>query len=289
MSQNALPIAAQRSDFASIALLVAEEAGMLVSSGHRTNPHADHKGRHYLVTEYDRRSEELLVARLGSLTPGIPVVGEEQFSAERDGPGKRGLCWYVDPLDGTTNFVHGHPFWCVSVGLMEDDQPIAGAVVAPSLHLRWAGWVAAPSSEPLAKPSPGAAYRNGRACVVSNTGSFDSALVATGFPPNRDRAPENNFASFIAVKHAARAVRRCGSAAIDLCMVADGTYDAYWEQRLGVWDMAAGALLVEAAGGRLSDYDGGPADVRTGRVVASNGLVHDPLVDILTTAREALR
>jgi myo-inositol-1(or 4)-monophosphatase len=287
MSQSPLSGAPQRSDFASIALLVAEEAGQLVSAGHRTNPHADHKGRHDLVTEYDRRSEELLVARLNALTPGIPVVGEEQFSAERDGPGKRGLCWYVDPLDGTTNFVHGHPFWCVSVGLMEDDQPIAGAVVAPSLHLRWAGWVAASTGEPLAKPSPGAAYRNGRACVVSNTGSFDRALVATGFPPNRDAAPENNFASFIAVKHAARAVRRCGSAAIDLCMVADGTYDAYWERRLGAWDVAAGCAIVLAAGGKITALDGSPATFHAGHVAVSNGLVHDDLLAALRRGESA--
>ncbi len=273
--------AVQRSDFASIALLVAEEAGALVSAGYRTHPHADHKGRHDLVTEYDRNSEALLVARLGALTPSVPVVGEEQFSAERDGPGKRGLCWYVDPLDGTTNFVHGHPFWCVSVGLMEDDRPIAGAVVAPSLDLRWAGWVAAPPAEGRATTSTGAAYRNGRACVVSTTEAFDSALVATGFPPNRDAAPANNFASFIAVKHAARAVRRCGSAAIDLCMVADGTYDAYWERRLGVWDVAAGCAIVLAAGGKITALDGGAPAYHVGHVAVSNTRVHGELLAAL--------
>ncbi|MEO7328135.1 MAG: inositol monophosphatase family protein [Minicystis sp.] len=287
MRKASAPGTPQRSDFATIALRVAEEAATLVSAGYRTHPHADHKGRHDLVTEYDRNSEALLVARLGAITPSIPVVGEEQFSAERDGPGKRGLCWYVDPLDGTTNFVHGHPFWCVSVGLMEDDRPIAGAVVAPSLDVRWAGWVA-PSSEGRVTTSTGAAYRNGRACVVSTTDALDSALVATGFPPNRDAAPANNFASFIAVKRAARAVRRCGSAAIDLCMVADGTYDAYWERRLGAWDVAAGCAIVLAAGGKITALDGSAPTFHAGHVAVSNTLVHDALLAALARSEDAL-
>ncbi|MFO0762083.1 MAG: inositol monophosphatase family protein [Byssovorax sp.] len=276
-----LPSAAQRSDFASIALLVAEEAAMLVSAGYRTQPHADEKGRHDLVTSYDRASEELLVARLASLSPGIPVVAEERFVPDRDGPGKTGLVWYVDPLDGTTNFVHGHPFWAVSVGLMEDDRPVAGAVVAPSLGVRWAGWVAAPSLEPLITPSPGVAYRNGRACVVSTTERLEHSMIGTGFPANRDEAPANNFDSFVAVKRNARAVRRCGSAAIDLCMVADGTYDGYWERRLGAWDVAAGCAIAIAAGAKITALDGADPTFHTGHVAVSNGRIHDALLAVL--------
>src|SRR5215203_2760016 len=102
---------AERADFASMALLVAEEAGMLVSAGYRCHPHAEHKGYQDLVTDYDRASQDLLIARLSSLSPGLPIVAEEASSPERDVPGRPGLVWYVDPLDGTTNFVHGHPFW----------------------------------------------------------------------------------------------------------------------------------------------------------------------------------
>lgn len=286
MSDPMRSSAAQRSDFASIALLVAEEAGTLVSAGYRTHPHVDEKGRNDLVTSFDRASEELLVARLASLAPGIAVVAEEQFSPERDGPGRRGLVWYVDPLDGTTNFVHGHPFWAVSVGLMEDDRPIAGAVVAPSLGVRWAGWVAAPSLEPLTTPSPGVAYRNGRACSVSTTDQLGHAMVGTGFPANREEEPANNFAAFMAVKRQARAVRRCGSAAIDLCLVADGTYDAYWERRLGAWDVVAGCAIALAAGGTITALDGSTPTFHAGHLAVSNGRVH---AELLATLRSAAR
>jgi len=271
-----------------MALLVAEEAATLVAAGYRSRPRPDKKGRHDLVTEFDRASEKLLIARLSSLSPGIPIVGEE--GAGDEPPRRSGLVWYVDPLDGTTNFVHGHPFWCVSVGLMDDDLPAAGAVVAPVLGLRWYGHVdpSAPLRPALdAAQTPGSgrragvALRNGAPCAVSHTTDLDDALIATGFPAIRDRAPQNNFDSFIAVKRAAQAVRRCGSAAIDLCMVADGTYDAYWERRLHAWDTAAGSAIVLGAGGSITALDGSAPDYHVGHVVASNGLLHRALLETL--------
>jgi len=268
-----------RGELAAVALLVAEEAAAVVAAGYRSRPRPDQKGRHDLVTEFDRRSEELLVARLASLAPGIPVVGEEATAAgetER----RAGLVWYVDPLDGTTNFVHGHPFWCVSVGLMEDERAVAGAVVAPSLSLRWAGWLPGAGGTAVAT-------RNGAPCAVSATARLEDALVGTGFPPQRDRAPDDNFDSFRAVKRAAQAVRRCGSAAIDLCLVADGTYDGYWERRLHAWDTVAGSAMVVAAGGVVTALDGGPPDLHVGHVVASNGLVHREIVEALARAERA--
>jgi myo-inositol-1(or 4)-monophosphatase len=268
--------ASQRAEFSAMALLVAEEAATLVAAGYRSRPRPDRKGRHDLVTEFDRASEGLLVARLASLAPGIPVVGEQ---ASRQGTqASPGLVWYVDPLDGTTNFVHGHPFWCVAVGLMEDDRPAAGAVVAPLLAVRWHGHV-----DPIAASGQraGAALRNGAPCSVSGATDLDDALVATGFPAIRDRAPQNNFDSFIAVKRAAQAVRRCGSAAIDLCMVADGTYDAYWERSLHVWDTAAASAIVLAAGGAITALDGGSPDYHVGNLVASNGLLHRAMLETL--------
>lgn len=271
----ALTSAEDRADFAEVALLVAEEAAALVSAGFRSRPAITHKGRHDLVTEYDRASEQLLVQRLGVLSPGVPVVGEEQTSA-RDIEGRRGLVWYVDPIDGTTNFVHGHPFWCVAVGLMENDQPIAGAVVAPMIATRWTGWVAPRADDPQALP--GAAFRNGVPCAVSECARFGDSLVATGFPPVRDRAPENNFASFMAVKRAAQAVRRCGSAAMDLTMVADGTYEGYWERSLHAWDMVAASAVLLGAGGTITSLDGGAPSYHTGYIAASNGRIHAELL-----------
>ncbi|MFC1643435.1 inositol monophosphatase family protein, partial [Myxococcota bacterium] len=179
--------------------------------------------------------------------------------------------WYCDPLDGTTNFVHGHFFWAVSVGLLDREGiPMAGAVVAPALGTRWVGY------------RGGGAARNGEPCRVSQTQKLTAALVATGFPyVGRDRAPDNNFATFARVKQAVRGVRRCGSAALDACLVADGTYDAYWERALQPWDVAGGLAVLLAAGGTLTALDGSPASLDRGNIVASNGLLHDALVALV--------
>jgi myo-inositol-1(or 4)-monophosphatase len=269
--------AEERADFAQIALLVAEEAAALVSAGFRSRPTITKKGQHDLVTEYDCASEQLLVQRLGVLTPDLPVVGEEQTSA-RDIEGRPGLVWYVDPIDGTTNFVHGHPFWCVAVGLMENDRPIAGAVVAPMIGVRWTGWVAPASAGDPAPAIPGAALRNGQPCAVSATTRLDESLLATGFPPVHDRAPDNNFATFMALKRAAQAIRRCGSAAMDLAMVADGTYEGYWERSLHSWDMVAASAVLLGAGGTITSMDGGAPNYHVGYVAASNGRIHEALL-----------
>lgn len=258
--------ARERKELTEIARLVAEEAAMLVSAGYRSGVRSTEKAVKDLVTEFDRASEELLRSRLASLAGPIPFIGEESASAEDLASAPGGLAWYVDPLDGTTNFVHGHPFWCVSVGLLEDGLPVAGAVVAPAVSLRWSGF------------EGGGAQRNGEPCAVSATERLDASLVATGFPPIRDEAPANNFDSFMRVKRQAQAVRRCGSAAMDLCLVADGTYDGYWERRLHAWDAAAGAALVLAAGGKLTSLEGGQADLLRGHIAASNGLIHGDLV-----------
>jgi myo-inositol-1(or 4)-monophosphatase len=275
--QPAATSAEARADFAQVALVVAEEAAALVSAGFRSRPTFSKKGQHDLVTEYDRASEQLLVQRLGALTPGLPVVGEEQTSA-RDLEGRSGLVWYVDPIDGTTNFVHGHPFWCVAVGLMENDRPIAGAVVAPMIGVRWIGWVSPPGAGGAAPSIPGAAFRNGQPCSVSAASRLDDSLLGTGFPPLRDHAPENNFASFMALKRAAQAVRRCGSAAMDLALVADGTYEGYWERRLHAWDMVAASAVLLGAGGAITSLDGGAPNYHVGNIAASNGRIHAELL-----------
>jgi myo-inositol-1(or 4)-monophosphatase len=258
--------ALERERLARLALSIADEAAALVAKAHRSRPRADEKGRADLVTEFDRASEALIVARLAALTPNVAIVAEEGGEAA----GAGGLVWYVDPIDGTTNFVHGHPFWCVSIGLAEGGVPVAGAVVAPAIGARWLGWIGGEGGSK--------ALRNGEPCAVSDTSRLGEAMIATGFPPSRDRAPANNFASFEAVKRAARAVRRCGSAAMDLCFVADGTYDGYWERALHVWDAMAAAAVVLAAGGTITSLDGGAPRYAAGHLVASNGRVHDELL-----------
>jgi myo-inositol-1(or 4)-monophosphatase len=248
----------------SAALEAARAAAAHVETGYRKRPVTEHKrARIDLVTRFDRESEEIVRQRLASAT-GLPVVGEE--TGGQRAPGAHAATWYVDPLDGTTNFVHGHPFWCISVGLMAGAEPVLGVVVAPALRLEWTG------------VSGEDARRNGEPCCVSDVARLADALLATGFPYDRHAAKDNNFDAFVTIKKKAQAVRRCGSAAIDLCLVADGTYDGYWEAKLGAWDVAAGSAIVLAAGGRITDYAGRAVDVTLGSVVATNGHIHRELV-----------
>ncbi|HEX3777599.1 MAG TPA: inositol monophosphatase family protein [Polyangiaceae bacterium] len=253
-------------ELAQIAFDVAREAAAYLLSGFRRHPAVTEKARADLVTEYDLASERLIRRRLAERTPGIAIVAEEQGGVPA---ADAGLTWYCDPLDGTTNFVHGHHFFCVSIGAAEAGKPIAGAVVAPALATHWVGFRGAPPK------------RNGEPCRVSETETLDHALVATGFPADRSRAPSNNFDAFMRVKQRVRGVRRCGSAAIDLCLVADGTYDAYWERRLNAWDVMAGSALVLAAGGELSALDGTPPDLSVGHILASNARIHRELLGLL--------
>jgi len=253
-----------------LALHSARSAATLALKGWRTQPQSTQKGRADLVTQFDLDSEALLRQEL-SRCSSFPVVGEER-GGERPGSPLTPV-WYVDPIDGTTNFVHGHPFWCVSVGLAQDGRPVLGAVVAPSLGLEWTG---------IAGDS---ARRNGQVCRVSEVAEFQDALLATGFPYDRHTNPDNNFDAFVAIKKKCQAVRRCGSAAIDLCFVADGTYDGYWEQKVKAWDVAGGSAIVQAGGGRVSDYTGRVHDVTGGFVVATNGRIHEKLIQELGEAR----
>jgi myo-inositol-1(or 4)-monophosphatase len=253
-----------------VAREVASEAAGLVMQGYRASVAVTEKGRADLVTAFDLASEKLIRERLAVRTPHIAMLGEEEGGQLGDA-----LTWVCDPIDGTTNFVHGLAFFCVSIGLFESGRPMLGAVVAPALNVSWFGgeglgaWRQAGSS-------PAAA------CRVSATSELAHALVSTGFhPQSRGKPPHDNLASFGTVMHAVRDIRRCGSAAIDLCLVADGTFDAYWERMLHPWDMIGGAAIVLAAGGRITHLDGGPADFRKGHLLASNGLIHDPLRALL--------
>ncbi len=249
--------------YARLALEVASEAGSLLLGGYRKRPAPTEKAKNDLVTEFDIKSEALIVARLSAATPQLGVVAEESGGEQKP------LSWFCDPLDGTTNFVHGHPFWSVSIGLLRDGKPVAGAVVAPALGVHWLGYAGGP------------ALRCGEPCRVSETTNLEQSLVATGFPPDRQTAPANNLDTFVRVQKVVRGVRRCGSAAIDLCLVADGTYDAYWERRLHAWDVAAGAAVLQSAGGKLTALDGGPVDLAVGRLIASNGYVHGALQQLI--------
>ncbi len=257
-------------DALSVARETAREASQLALRGWRAGGEVGHKGAIDLITEYDVQNEVLIRERLSAAFPSHRIVGEEQ---DESGAGE--VVWYVDPIDGTTNFAHGHPFFCVSLALYEADDPLVGVVSAPALGLEWYGSVG------------NGAFRNGARCRVSSRESLAEALCATGFPYDRWSNPNNNVAEFSTFLQATRGIRRCGSAAIDLAMVADGTFDIYWERGLNAWDMCAGALLVREAGGTLSTYEGLAPDPRSGELVATNGRLHGDAISVIGQARDA--
>ncbi len=240
---------------------IAREAGALAREGYRpvggTTIHK--KGAIDLVTEYDLRSEAHIVKELGRVFPDIAVVGEEAQGKTDVAQGSAtALRFFVDPIDGTTNFAHGHPFFCVSIGLCQGTQPVAGVIYAPVLELCWVGAVGQ------------GATRNGAPCRVSECDALGEALCATGFGYDVAGKQDDNVAEFGAVQARARGIRRCGAAALDLALVSDGTYDAYWEFMLQPWDLAAGAALVLAAGGHATGFSGQTLNVLEGAVVATS-------------------
>ncbi len=251
-------------DLASAARLardVARDAASLV----RARPgRVDHKGAIDLVTECDLASEARVRERMARESPGVPVQGEE------GGGVTGGLRWVVDPLDGTTNFVHGYPAWCVSLALVDGDRPLVGCVhdaVNDRSHLAWRG---------------GGAWLESTRIAVSTATTPAEALGITGFP--YDVAQRASFyLSFLErVLRTTRGVRRSGSAAMDLAMLARGQADFFWEFGLKAWDTAAGAVLVEEAGGRLTRLDGSAWIPGAPDVLATNTQLHDALVAVLT-------
>jgi myo-inositol-1(or 4)-monophosphatase len=255
------------------ARVVAAEAGALLLEGLARPKTVTFKGDVNLVTEYDRRAEDLITARLARLFPDFGVLAEESGAAFRPEAKVR---WIIDPLDGTTNFSHGHPVFAVSIGLEDRGASVAGVVVMPGLgRTVWAR-------------RGGGAFCDGGPVRVSETADIGAALVATGFPYDRRTAHDDNTREHAAFVKRAQGVRRCGAAAVDLALTACGVYDGYWEPRLKPWDLAAGVVLVREAGGVTTDYDGIEVDIHAGWIVAANPRIHQPMLEILREARRTL-
>ncbi|MGH7341202.1 MAG: inositol monophosphatase family protein, partial [Candidatus Rokuibacteriota bacterium] len=201
--------------------------------------------------------------------PDHDILAEELGGGPSTRPAARWR-WVFDPLDGTTNYAHGLPIFCASLALQIDGATDVGAVYDPSRH------------ELFTAERGEGAYLNGEALAVSATSEAIDALLVTGFPYFYKQELVDLFATFL---QRARAVRRLGSAALDLCYVAAGRFDGFWEQHLKPWDMAAGALVVTEAGGQITGMDGAPFDLTAGHVVASNGRVHEALVAVIRDFR----
>ena len=245
---------------------IAREAGALLLPYFHEGLKIEYKGDADLVTAADRASEKLIRERITAQFPSHDVLGEEQ-GLDDQGSDYR---WYVDPLDGTTNFAHGYPVFCVSMAL---EHRVPGEA-----NRRVAGVVYDPTRDEMFEASIGSGARlNGKPIHVSKAATLKECLLATGFPSHkRHKNPNIHFYHQITLR--THGVRRAGSAALDLCNVASGRFDGFWEFNLNPWDTAAGVLIVEEAGGRVTRYDGSAFEIESRETLASNGLVHDALL-----------
>ena len=248
--------------FLEVAVDIAREAGAILRVEFGRPKEISYKGEVDIVTESDRRSEALIVSRLRKHFPEHGIIAEE-------GANVAGIkyCWHVDPLDGTTNFAHGYPCFAVSIGLIEDGVPIAGVVFNPV------------SSELFTAARGEGSFLNGTRIHVSSVKELAHSLVATGFPTHhrRQTANINYYWEFTQRSHG---VRRDGSAALDLCSVACGRFEAFWEFGLHSWDTAAGILLVREAGGIVTDLADGPHHAGDPEILASNGHIHREFLQV---------
>src|SRR5512135_1226970 len=251
--------------YARVGEAAVREAGRYLKSHLGRGVETSYKGAVDLVTPYDLGAQDILVGRLSAAFPDHGFLAEEGL--ER--PGASGRRWVIDPLDGTTNFAHGFPVFSVSAGLERDGRLVLGFVYDPV------------RDEMFQAEAGRGASLNGAAIRVSTVSELDHSLLATGFPYDVRHSPENNLDHWARFIVRAQAIRRCGSAALDLSYVACGRFDGFWELKLKPWDVAAGSLIVSEAGGRVTDFDGGPFALGSPGLVATNGLVHGEVLEVL--------
>ena len=253
---------------------LARAAGAILREGHGRAHVPERKGRIDLVTEYDRRSERLVIEGIRQRYPGHAILAEESGAHAGGAADAAGAVrWVVDPLDGTTNFTHNYPFFCVSIAAEVGGRLAAGAVYDPV------------RDELFAAAAGHGAALNGRAIRVSDIARVEDALLVTGFPYDVREHPERSLPLFEAFLVRAQAIRRDGSAALNLCYLACGRFDGFWEAHLAPWDMAAGALLVREAGGLVTGYDGGEFRLEGRQILATNGGLHEEMKTIIAGGR----
>ncbi len=247
------------------AVRAARAAGETQKKRLRTDYSVEFKGETNLVTEVDRQCEELIVGEIRKEFPNSNMLAEESSYESFESS----LKWIIDPQDGTTNYAHGFPWFCVSIALEIEGDVALGVIYNPLMD------------ELFTAIKGEGARLNGEGIHVSANRPMRNCLLATGFPYDKTRDNENNFESFFEFQLSARGIRRAGSAALDLAYVAAGRLDGYWERKINPWDVAAGALLVAEAGGKVTDFTGRPYSVYNKRIAVSNGHIHDEMVEIL--------
>ncbi|MDP3581795.1 MAG: inositol monophosphatase family protein [Ignavibacteria bacterium] len=247
-------------------IYIAREAGEVLRSGFGKNFSIEYKTNvANLVTEYDKKSEKIIIDFINKEFPTHSVLAEE--SGMHDSSSE--YLWVIDPLDGTTNFAHGLPIFSVSIGVQKNGEMICGVIYDV---MRDAMYSAEKGS---------GSFCNRRKLGVSTNDDLHKSVLVTGFPYNVHENPDFAYERFAAFLRVARAVRRLGSAAIDMCYVAEGVFDGFWEVSLNAWDMAAGMIIVEEAGGVITDFSGNPTNIFGKQILTSNGNVHKAMIDTL--------
>jgi len=252
-----------------IALQAAEAGGKVLLEKFGQTLQVRHKGDVDLVTDADQAAEDAIVSTIRAVFPRHDILAEEGDYGTQGSEYQ----WIIDPLDGTTNFAHGLPWWAVSIALSVAGEVVLGVVFNPRM------------GEMFVAVRGEGARLNDRPIHVSTTEKLGQALLATGFPYDRKQSPVNNYDHFVAFQQEAQACRRPGAASLDLVYTACGRFDGYWEMKLKPWDVAAGQLLVKEAGGQVSDFAGAPVDIHGAEILASNGLLHPPMQAVLARGK----
>ena len=251
------------------AIHCALESGKIQREFYEKKIDIHHKGEINLVTEVDIACQKKIIELIDQHFPDDYVIAEEKTNVF-DGTRNR---WIVDPLDGTTNYAHGYPFFCTSIAYEVQGEVVLGVVYNPIFD------------ELFVARKNGGAYLNGEQMRVSAIGELKQSLLSTGFPYDLATSSRNNINHWLNFLHQAQAVRRDGSAALNLSYVARGRFEGHWELKLNPWDMAAGVLLVTEAGGTVTNFDGGPFTIFSDEILASNGMIHQAMVDVLKEGR----
>ena len=247
---------------------IAKEAGSVIREGFGKSFKIEYKtGDNNLVTEIDKASEKVITDFIRKKYPSHSILAEEGSGEQNDSE----YLWVIDPLDGTTNFAHGLPIFSVSIGLQKNGKTIAGVVYDVMRGIIFSAELGA------------GAFAKSEKIAVSNNDNLAHSMLVTGFPYNKKENPDKLFERFIALTKTARGVRRLGSAAIDFCYLASGVFDGFWEVHLHPWDICAGKLIVEEAGGLVTDFHGNKTNIYTKRILSTNGNIHEQVIKVMNS------